>query len=361
MNYEYIDVADEESKKVFGNWVTAVNSHKETRIPYDKYREIAKFFLHHECPGCGDDLDGYDTEIKVSNELKGSIECPNCGRNYSLPDHMTKAFFPKEFIQVTTKKEDVKEEVNMGVYSGKTVQNTKNEGGNNMFNINAMFKGIEFGPVKGDAFKLSTLGIAFKGEEGYVVYNAKTEEMTDVTGMTFDMDGMIFAMPVAHKSVSVGDIVVHNKKTVVVKEVKDKTIVVVHPFDSEVKEIIPVKNMFGFNFYTKITPLMDMSSMSPDEDEPFGNLMPMMMMSQMMNNKGTSDANQMNPMMMMALMGNGFGGDGEGILSKEMMMMMAFSGGNMGGNDNMMSMMMMSQMMGKKNKKEVGLIEKVTI
>ena len=281
----------------------------------------------------------------MTNGKTSEITCSECGTSFEIPDYMTKTLFENQIRQRQAPREeddcDEEEEIEEVQLQKTSIPKPNNKGEFNMLNTNAMFKGMEFGPVNSDAYKMSALGVAFKSETGYVVYDIKKEEITDVTGMTFDMPGMIFAMPVSHKSVKVGDIIVHGKKSVIVKEIKDKTIVVAHPFDGEIKEIVPIKNMFGFNFYTKISPLMDMSSMSsPDEDNPFGNLMPMMMMSQMGNGNGQANGG-MNPMMMMAMMGGGDSG-----MSKEMMMMMAMSGnGNSGGSNDMMQMMMMSKLM----------------
>ena len=311
------------AEDLFDDWIVAVNAKREKRICYTEFKELKTIFMSRRCPTCNGIL--YTVVVESHDFGKTSvILCDECGTSYVLPDFMTRKIFAGE--------QEEEEEVT------DIEDNIKIKGECNMFNTNAMFKGMEFGPVNGDSYKMSALGVAFKSETGYVVYNAKKEEITDVTGMTFDMDGMIFAMPVSHKKVKAGDIIVHGKKTVIVKEVKAKTIIVVHPFDGEIKEIVPIKNMFGFNFYTKISPLMDMTSITkPDEDSPFGDMMPMMMMSQMGNTKGKDGG--MNPMMMMAMMG----GDDSG-MSKEMLMMMAMSG-NSGESNNMMQMMMMSKMM----------------
>lgn len=130
-------------------------------------------------------------------------------------------------------------------------------------------------------------------------YDKDKEEMTDVTGMTFDIENMIFAMPVSHNNVVKGDIIIHLDKAAVVKEIK-KSSVVVYPFNSEIKEIIPKKSIFGFNFYTKITSFIDPGSncFRANEDNPFGN--PMMMMA-MMGNQGGNNPFGSNPITMMAM------------------------------------------------------------
>ena len=73
---------------------------------------------------------------------------------------------------------------------------------------------------------------------------------------------------------------------------------------AERKVIMPVKNMFGFNYYTRVVSFMDMGgeAVQPSEDNPFGNPM----MFALLSNEGGLD--KLDPMMMFALMG-GMGGN----------------------------------------------------
>ena len=88
------------------------------------------------------------------------------------------------------------------------------------------------------------------------------------------------------------------------KILKDGDLSVVDIMSAERKVIMPVKNMFGFNYYTRVVSLMDMGgeAIQPSEDNPFGNPM----MFALLSNEGGFD--KLDPMMMFALMG-GMGGN----------------------------------------------------
>lgn len=175
-----------------------------------------------------------------------------------------------------------------------------------MFNLKGMFKGMEFGAIKGDMFKLSMHGVAFKNEEGYVAYDKQKGEIIDVDAMNFDANGMIMQMPVAINAIQTGDIIMHQGKPMIVNKVRENgQIETIEPGASEVKTILPIKNMFGFNFITKIMPLIDFSAMgaSASNDNPFGNMMPFMFMSEMMD--GDGENNMMEMMLMSNMMSGG--------------------------------------------------------
>ena len=182
-------------------------------------------------------------------------------------------------------------------------------------NMNKMFKNFEFGKINTDAIKFSINGLAFKQEDGsYATYNAEKHEFTDVSAFVMDTD-FIFAMPVSLKDLKAGDIVKHLNRYVIIAGIfeEDGTIKAIDPLAGEEKVIIPIKNMFGFNYYTKIVNIFDGMNMTPNADNPFGNLLPLlfmrdggfdatMMLAMMMQNNGDSANLMNNPLMMMALM-----------------------------------------------------------
>ena len=183
-------------------------------------------------------------------------------------------------------------------------------------NTNKLFKNLEFGKVRSDAIKFSINGLAFKQEDGsYATYDVDKHEFTDVSAFVFDTD-FIFAMPVAANTLKKGDIVRHMNKYVVVLGFyeEDNTIKVADPFAGEEKVLIPTKNMFGFNYYTKVINIFEGFNAKPDADNPFGNLMPLMfadsdfdattMLAIAMTQNGTSTDIMSNPLMMMALLKN---------------------------------------------------------
>lgn len=57
-----------------------------------------------------------------------------------------------------------------------------------------------------------------------------------------------------------------------VTEITDSNIGVVDIINSEVKTVIPITNMFGFNFITKIVSFLNFGSSTPTEEQPFGNI-----------------------------------------------------------------------------------------
>lgn len=192
---------------------------------------------------------------------------------------------------------------------------------------------IDFGKVPHTAeLKPSIYGVAVLGfDNRYRAYDKINDKVMDVTGMTFDTD-MLFKIPVAVSQVRVGDVIINASNYVTVTNVHpDGTFTVVDPKASEQKIAIPAKNMFGFDFVTKIMcPFENM--IQPNDDNPFGlNPMTMMMLSDgadmdvstilalsMMNgNSGMMDQNMLVPLM---LMGNNKGGNKDGLILAMAMM-----------------------------------------
>lgn len=192
---------------------------------------------------------------------------------------------------------------------------------------------IDFGKVPHTAeLKPSIYGVAVLGfDNRYRAYDKVNDKVMDVTGMTFDTD-MLFKIPVAVSQVRVGDVIINASNYVTVTNVHpDDTFTVVDPKASEQKIAIPAKNMFGFDFVTKIMyPFENM--VQPSDDNPFGlNPMTMMMLSDgadmdvstilalsMMNgNNGMMDQNMLIPLM---LMGNGKSGNKDGLILAMAMM-----------------------------------------
>ena len=192
---------------------------------------------------------------------------------------------------------------------------------------------IDFGKVPHTAeLKPSIYGVAVLGfDNRYRAYDKINDKVMDVTGMTFDTD-MLFKIPVAVSQVRVGDVIINASNYVTVTNVHpDGTFTVVDPKASEQKIAIPAKNMFGFDFVTKIMcPFENM--IQPNDDNPFGlNPMAMMLLSDgadmdvstilalsMMNgNSGMMDQNMLLPLM---LMGNSKGGNKDGLILAMAMM-----------------------------------------
>lgn len=152
---------------------------------------------------------------------------------------------------------------------------------NKTMNIPSM--NFEFGPVD-SSIQMSPYGLAVRDNNGeFLAYDFTNAKVVNVTGFTFDFKGMIYKMPVASKDLREGDMVLHLGKPMVIIDIADNVIDVIDPVESEAKAVLPVTNIFGFNFVTKIAPLINFDGATPNPDQPFGNLMPMMMASAFFN------------------------------------------------------------------------------
>lgn len=166
------------------------------------------------------------------------------------------------------------------------------------FNMN-----FDFGPC-GDEVAFSPYGLAIRNSKGeYFTYNPTTKQTIDVTGFTFFFQNMVYRMPVAASAVKEGDMIIHKHHPMFVSAVDGGNIEVVDILESEVKTVIPTSNLFGFNFITKIMPIVNFGNTAPSPDQPFGNLMPMMMANMIFGEDGNnSDMGKM--FMLSAMMGN---------------------------------------------------------
>lgn len=175
---------------------------------------------------------------------------------------------------------------------------------------------FDFGPCTTDNIRMSMYGLAVKNANGtWVSYNPESKEIIDVDIFNFDGGKFLYKMPVAIKDIAPGMVIVHNRKAMFVIEVGDSGITVVDPQAGEEKKILPTKNCFNFNFYTRVVSLFDSFMKSPENapsaENPFGNMLPVFMMSE---NSGEFD---MNTMLMLSMMGGQGGMD----FSKNPMMM----------------------------------------
>jgi len=175
------------------------------------------------------------------------------------------------------------------VSTTKTVETKTNIKENDTMKMPAM--NFDFGPfTESGVVALSPYGIAVRSSKGeYLTYNAATGATVDVTGFTFDFQ----KMPAAIKDLRAGDMVLHRGKPMYVQSVEKDGIHCIDILNSEAKVIVPVTNMFGFNFVTKVVSLMNFNAAQPSAENPFGNLMPFMMMSSVMSDDSDNDFSKM--------------------------------------------------------------------
>lgn len=151
------------------------------------------------------------------------------------------------------------------------------------------FEGVEMGLVYNSLAKVSVNGsIAVQNSQGkYVIY--RNNSIIDVNALVFE-NIPLFYIPIGYNKVKKGDIILLNSKPVYVEEVikknkKVEKVRVVDYADAEVKTVYPVKNVFGFNYFTKVTSLVkNKGQVDCDEDNPFGDGKSLMIMS-LLNNK----------------------------------------------------------------------------
>ena len=166
-----------------------------------------------------------------------------------------------------------------------------------------LFKGFDFGSCENDNVKVSMYGIAVKNANGtWVSYDAKSNNVVDVDILNFDAK-YLYKMPVAIKDVKAGDTIIHCRKPVFVTQNENGKILCVDPAAAEEKIVLPVKNMFGFDFVVKIVNLFDgMNGFeAPSADQPFGNNLWMFMMLE-----DKANMNDLLPLMLLSNNGNGF-------------------------------------------------------
>lgn len=184
------------------------------------------------------------------------------------------------------------------------------QGRNNSMN---MFGNFDFGKVNGDNVRMSMYGIAVKNSAGtWVSYNSNNGEIVDVDIMNFNGSNFMYKVPVALNQVKIGDVVIHNRKPMFIVNIDNNKFTAVDVMAGEEKVVLPTKNMFGFNFITKVISFMDFNNGNkPSENNPFGNAWMFMMNSDenmstedmlalMMMTSSNGDFNFMNnPMLMM--------------------------------------------------------------
>ena len=184
---------------------------------------------------------------------------------------------------------------------------------------------FDFGPCTNDNVKISMYGLAIRNKVGtWVSYNRTSGEIVDVDIFNFDGGNFLFKIPVALKDVKAGDIVIHNKVPMFVTGVEEGKLVAVDVRAGEEKSIIPTKNMFGFDFITKVVSVLDAVQGAPTPNEPFGNMLPFLMLNgedgktmdsdtmlmfMMMQNQNGSTNIFANPMMLYFLMKDKGGND----------------------------------------------------
>ena len=186
-------------------------------------------------------------------------------------------------------------------------------------NIMNMFSALnlDFGPVASNIIRISPFGLAIKtANREWHTYDAANQKIVDVSDFSFSLGDtpILYKMPVAPTAVAVGDLILHNGVPVYVIDFENAAnkaagIIVIDTDSNERKTILPVCNVFNFNFITKVVSLFNFGTGAnslfgtPSADQPFGNILPMMMMSEMFGKDSKSgDKTDIFTMIMMSQM-----------------------------------------------------------
>lgn len=247
------------------------------KIPYDSWRLLKKL---------------------ASSELTFEVETKiRCGEIFLLLNSGSFHYdIPVTYGFVSI----MKERLTKAMYTDSNSATTNPKTNKPSFNMN-----IDFGPC-GDEVAFSPYGLAIRNSKGeYFTYNPTSKQTIDVTGFTFTFQNMVYRMPVAASAIKEGDMIIHKHHPMFVSSISEGNIEVIDILESEVKTVIPTSNPFGFNFITKIMPIVNFGNTAPSPDQPFGNLMPMMMASMVFGDNDGNNGNDMGKMFMLsAMMGN---------------------------------------------------------
>ena len=168
------------------------------------------------------------------------------------------------------------------------------------------FKNFEFGPVKNDTVRLSPYGLAVKNLDGsWVSYDGASDSIIDVDVFNFEGKNLIYKIPAAPHTIHAGDMIIHQGKGMyVVADVceGDTCVSVIDPRAGESKEILFCKNMFGFNYVTKLVSVLNgfgnFTDFSPSSEDPFGNMWMLALLSDENENEDLSSS--ILPLMLMS-------------------------------------------------------------
>lgn len=192
-----------------------------------------------------------------------------------------------------------------------TLKNNKNKNEKENINMNKFGLNIKFGKVPTSEIRMSIYGPAFKSADGW--FANKDGEYINVDGFLFGEENYCYMLPATEDNLELGDYILHNGGWCRVINVDEcGRLVVEKIMTHEIVTILATKNVFGFEFFTKLVSIFG-DNFTATKENPFGNMLPLMLMD------GKSDMKDMlmismlsggkfdmsNPMMMMALMDDG--------------------------------------------------------
>ena len=357
-------------KEIFYGYGDAIQEENWERIPYSEWKKIRKWlenqktetitielFIHPKGMSmCGNDKDHYNLFSTSPNDFyhyllthleeHTLINTTTAGNTYTYTTNTTAVPNYNSYVtttdytlgngnyfngRVSVGKVEINED---GItINGKKVLTEEND------SMDMKEFGFDFGPVNDTSIAVCPYGIAVKRVtgDGYCYYDPKKCEVVDCTPLTFNNKKLLYKMPVAISAIAEGDVIMHNGVPMFVKGIEDDQgrIVVIDISVSEEKYILPVKNIFGFNFVTKIISLLDMKNCGASADNPFGNMLPLMMLA--------GDSKDLDPMMLLMMGGCGGSLDMSQMPQNPIMMYLLMNGASNKFKDLLPLMLMMNQ------------------
>ena len=207
----------------------------------------------------------------------------------------------------------------------------------------SMMKNLHFGMA--DNAKMSIYGPALReavSGDTWIAFDKSKEQWIDVPWEAI-LDIPLLEMPVAKNDIQIGDFIFHaGTGWVRVIDFDDEMnyfIEAEDPSNHEIIKILPTRNMFGFDFYTKLIVPFDMGATfgGASASNPFG-MLPMLMMMSDKNKSGSGDNSMLMAMMMMQNGGMDF--------ASNPMMLYALMGDKDSDNSMLMAMLMSQMMQG---------------
>ena len=232
-----------------------------------------------------------------------------------------------------------KEETNYLKLTNSPKINTEKKKEKTMFE--SMMKNLHFG--KADNAKMSIYGPALReavSGDTWIAFDKSKEQWIDIPWEAI-LDIPLLEMPVAKSNIQIGDFIFHaGAGWVRVIDFDDEMnyfIEAENPSNHEIIKILPTRNMFGFDFYTKLIVPFDMGATfgGASASNPFG-MLPMLMMMSDKNKSGSGDNSILMAMMMMQ--------NGTMDFTSNPMMLYALLG-DKGGDNSILMAMLMNQMM----------------
>ena len=205
----------------------------------------------------------------------------------------------------------------------------------------SMMKNLHFG--KANNAKMSIYGPALReavSGDTWIAFDKSKEQWIDVPCEAI-LDIPLLEMPVAKSNIQIGDFIFHAGvgwvRVIDFDDEMNYFIEAEDPSNHEIIKILPTRNMFGFDFYTKLIVPFDMGPTfgGASASNPFG-MLPMLMMMSDKNKSGSGDNSMLMAMMMMQ--------NGTMDFTSNPMMLYALMG-DKGGDNSILMAMLMSQMM----------------